>query len=183
MKAMITSRILLVVGIIIILAGLYNAWDMARYDDYSGYGQSNGSIEWARFFMFAGSSMLYGFVLVGLAEIIRLLHKILLKEPVNQIHTITKTNDSESVVTAQEQANTVWELSREDEEKIYDLYSDKAILEIRPANMMGYCIVKVQDKSSPLNPEVKVVDVGGFKAKAVHDTDKRNAILEWYYQQ
>lgn len=184
MRAIIISRIIFIAGIIVLLAGLYNAWNMARFEDYSGLTPGGTtSVEWSTFFMIAGSSIMNGIVLIGIAEVIRLLDGILKKEPVTQSPSITKPTEQESVVPSQEEINTGWNLTREDEEKIYELYSDKAILEIRLANLEGYCIVKVQDTSRPLNPEIKVVDVGGFSAKDVQDTEKRNKILEWYYQQ
>jgi hypothetical protein len=184
LRAIIISRIIFIAGIIVLLAGLYNAWNMARFEQYTDFGaEVNQTLDWSTFFMLAGTSLMYGFILIGIAEVIRLLDGILKKKIVTQTTSLTKPTEQESVVFSQEEINTGWNLTREDEEKIYELYSDKAILEIRLANLEGYCIVKVQDTSRPLNPEIKVVDVGGFSAKDVQDTEKRNKILEWYYQQ
>ncbi|MFD1174068.1 hypothetical protein [Oceanobacillus picturae] len=184
MRAIIISRIIFVTGIIVLLAGFYKAWNMARLNQFSDYNpEGTATIDWDTFFMLAGTSLMYGFILIGIAEVIRLLDGILKKETFTQTPSLTKPTEQESVVFSQEEINTGWNLTREDEEKIYELYSDKAILEIRLANLEGYCIVKVQDTSRPLNPEIKVVDVGGFSAKDVQDTEKRNKILEWYYQQ
>ncbi|CDO02908.1 hypothetical protein BN988_01388 [Oceanobacillus picturae] len=184
MRAIIISRILNVAGFIVFITGIINAWRVSRFEEYSGLDpEGTITMEWSTFFMVSGSAIMNGIILIGIAEVIRLLDGILKKEPVTQSPSITKPTEQESVVPSQEEIKTGWNLTREDEEKIYELYSDKAILEIRLANLEGYCIVKVQDTSRPLNPEIKVVDVGGFSAKDVQDTEKRNKILEWYYQQ
>ncbi len=159
---------------------------MARYEEYSGL-EPGGTItmEWSTFFMVFGSSVMNGVVLIGVAEVIRLLHKIYTKEPIKlTTHSAAKlSSERESVITGNEKINTVWKITREDEEKIYELFSGKAILEIRPANIEGNCVVKVQDTSGPLNPEVKVVDISSFNATEVQDTERRNKILSWYHQQ
>jgi hypothetical protein len=119
-------------------------------------------------------------VLVGIAEVIRLLHK-------RQFHPL-KVAEGEvpantSLAEDSDDPVKIWTISEADEQKIYELYSDKAILEIIPSQREGYCLIKMQDKDGPLNPYIKIVDVSGIGAREVHDETIRKEIMHWYEEE
>ncbi|WP_164216071.1 hypothetical protein [Virgibacillus sp. YIM 98842] len=177
MKVNIIGVILFITGVVIIIVGLYSAYQSANYETPIAGDPYATTMDWHMFFMMLPSSVAYGAALIGISEVIRLLH--------NQ-HNDKLINSAESVSanTAQpadvEDPAKVWTISETDEEKIYELYSDKAILEIIPSQKEGYCIIKLQDKDGPLNPYIKIVDVSGPDAEEVQDEPVRQEIMDWY---
>jgi hypothetical protein len=175
MKVNIISIILFVTGIIVVIVGVYTAYQNANYHNPIGSDPYATTMDWPMFFMMLYSPVAFGMLLIGVSEVIRLLHK--------QQFTLKNNNEflekSEPDEDAQNTSD-VWAMSEADEEKIYELYSDKAILEIIPTQKEGYSIIKLQDKDGPLNPYIKVVDVSGFGAKEVHDETTRREIMNWY---
>ncbi|WP_373895400.1 hypothetical protein ACUL41_13675 [Virgibacillus natechei] len=182
MKGNIIGRILFYVGIGLMVVGVILAYSMANVPSYTGAtptGNEETTMQWPIFFHTAGRAVIAGLLLIGFSEIIKLLHSInsksgLVKEPVT---TAGAADNNEEVQP------TEWKLSKADEEKIYEAYADKAILEIIPSSFEGYCIVKLQEYDGPLDPVIKVADIGGLNVQEVADAVTRKKVMDWYKEQ
>jgi hypothetical protein len=175
LKVNIIGIILFITGVIIVINGVVGTYiSISEFRSIDISGEPATYIDWTNFFMMASGPLTYGMVLIGVSEIIRILHK-------HHLHP-TKNKVKENPDSADEIENTSerWAISEAVEEKIYELYSDKAILEIMPSQKEGYCIIKLQDKNGPLNPYIKIADVSGFGAREVHDETIRQEIIIWY---
>ncbi|GAB3799782.1 hypothetical protein [Virgibacillus kimchii] len=178
MKVNVISIILFVTGIIIIVGGFIMAYNHSNYSGSVNFSGEHAMVfDWFGFFMMMSNPLSYGLVLIGIGEVIRLMHKRFDQTVENQV---IKQTGQAIPETNTEHESRAWTFSEEDEEKVYELYSDKAILEMLPSKKEGYCIVKLQDKEGPLDPHIKVVDVSGFGAREVHDEKIRQEILDEY---
>ncbi|MFA1819773.1 hypothetical protein ACDX78_06185 [Virgibacillus oceani] len=177
MKVNIIGIILFVTGITVIIIGVYSAYQNANYDNPVAGDAYSTTMDWHMFFMMLPSYVANGAMLIGLSEVIRLLHK-------KHYHTSKnpegKVSANLASATEKENLSESWTISEADEQKMYELYSDQAILEIIPSQKEAYCIVKLQEKDGPLNPYIKIVDVSGFGAREVHDEAIRQEIMNWY---
>lgn len=178
MRVNIIGIILGLTGLIVFGIGIYNAYQSAIYENPIAGDPTAATMDWTMFFMMLSGPATFGLMLIGISEVIRLLHK--------QQFTLKNSNEMPSfsekkkLAAETEKTSDVWTVIEADEEKIYELYSDQAILEIIPSQKEGYCIIKLQDKNGPLNPYIKVVDVSGHGAREVHDETVRQEILAWY---
>ncbi|MFD1849847.1 hypothetical protein [Oceanobacillus bengalensis] len=169
-------------GIFIIIAGVFMAYKDATYVYDNFGGMDEPLFDWRFFFNTLIIPTLIGTMLIGLSEVIKLLDKLLRNVKLLQIAPTKSGQTSiQTETTSTPEAQDNWTMNQKDEEKIYDLYSDKAILEIIASTKKGYCIVKTQDMQGPLNPSLKVVDVTGVAAREVHDPVKEQAILASYH--
>ncbi len=177
MKVNIIGVILFITGVIIIIVGIYSAYQSANYENPIAGDPYASTMDWHMFFMMLPGSVAYGAALIGLSEVIRLLHN-------QHIHKLINSEKSVSANSApapdEEESVKIWALSEAEEIKVYELYSDKAILEIIPSYKEGYCIIKLQDKEGPLNPYIKIVDVSGPAAEEVQDEPVIQEIMRWY---
>ncbi|UJL47334.1 hypothetical protein KFZ58_05425 [Virgibacillus sp. NKC19-16] len=181
MEGNIIGRILFYVGIVVMVVGVILAYSMANVTNYGGpAGNRETTIQWPIFFHTAIRAVIAGLLLIGFSEIIKLLHSINSK---TGLVKGTTTNTGATDHDKDEEQPTEWKLSKTDEEKIYEAYADKAILEIIPSSFEGYCIVKLQEYDGPLDPVIKVVDIGGLSVQEVAGAVTRKKILDWYKEQ
>ncbi|MEC5425677.1 hypothetical protein QGM71_19595 [Virgibacillus sp. C22-A2] len=180
------GRILSYIGVIIIISGLIAGYNMSTYVHYvDGYGNEERFFEWTSFFVLAGGSFLFGVALLGFSEVINLLHIIS-----GRINSLKLTNENKKPSIYEENheiedmvKSKEWTLQESDEQKIYQLFSDKAILEIKPTEVEENCIVRLQDREGPLSPYVTVVDVSGMMASEVQDVELKQHLIAWYNEQ
>ena len=178
MKVNIISIILFVTGVFIIILGIYSAYQNANYENPVASDPYASTMDWHMFFMMLPSSIAYGAALIGLSEVIRILHKrhFYISKSAEGIVSANTASAAEEI----EDISKTWTVGEADEGKLYELYSDKAILEIIPSQKQGYCIIKLQEKDGPLNPYTKIVDVSGGGAREVHNESIRQEIMTWY---
>ncbi|AXI08539.1 hypothetical protein CV093_06555 [Oceanobacillus sp. 143] len=178
----IIGRILFYLGIVVIIIGIVHSIVNSYQLDYEmgGYGGEEYKFFWSTFLYLFPSAFLNGLILIGLSEAIRLLDSINRKEPPTIITAGEQVKNNEGIQVVSNDKPEVWEISEAEEEKIYELYADKAILEITPYITKGYCIVKLQDYDGPLKPFVKVLDLNGINPEEVQNLDRRKEIIQWY---
>ncbi|RLL43708.1 hypothetical protein D8M04_12350 [Oceanobacillus piezotolerans] len=166
-----------------IVFGTYTAYREANYMLPYHQGGMNPPFEWTYFLQTMFYTTRDGVIIIALSEVIKQVDKLAKKlgsfgttqcPPETSQVQVQKTNTAPV-----ESISEPWELTEKDEEKIYDLYAGKAILEITPSPEKGYCKVKVQDYEGPLNTDIKVVSVNDPAAKEVHDPQRVEAILNY----
>lgn len=188
MERNIVGRVLLYTGIVFIIAGLFLGISMivahsaripTNMEGQLGIIEVLGS--------FVSTSLGYligGFLLIGASEIIKLLHSINRKTDLyKEVATMQRSDAGVDNKIEDEDRPTDWKLSKTDEEKIYEAFSDKAILEIIASSFEGYCIVKLQEYDGPLDPVIKVVDLNGLDLQEAKDHATKQKILDWYKEQ
>ncbi|MBR7796350.1 MULTISPECIES: hypothetical protein [Virgibacillus] len=183
---------ILILGIGLMLIGPMFAY-YVTFNESSLYemGEQENRFMWQSFFTIAGRWFLGGVLLIGVSEVIRLLVSINnhiyndRKQTREKGKRMTDDESGYSQTTEREQTDMQeeWNLRPADEEKIYHIFNNEAILEMRPAPIKGYCVVKLQDKDSPINPYVKVIEVTETVAKEVRNAEIRKRVLEWYNAQ
>ncbi|RDW19724.1 hypothetical protein [Oceanobacillus chungangensis] len=178
----IIGSILYYLGITIIIIGtitaIINSYQLSY--EMGGYGGEEYKFFWSQFLYLFSSAFFNGLILIGISEVIRLLDSINRKEPPTIITAGEQMKNNEGIQVFSNDKPEVWKISAAEEEKIYELYADKAILEITPYITKGYCIVKLQDYDGPLKPFVKVLDLNGIHPEEVQNLDRRKQIIEWY---
>ncbi|GAA0422691.1 hypothetical protein PD280_22135 [Virgibacillus salarius] len=183
---------ILILGIGLMLIGPMFAY-YVTFNESSIYemGEQENRFMWQSFFTIAGRWFLGGVLLIGVSEVIRLLVSINnhiyndRKQTREKGKRMTDDESGYSQTTEREQTDMQeeWNLRPADEEKIYRIFNNEAILEMRLAPIKGYCVVKLQDKDSPINPYVKVIEVTETVAKEVRNAEIRKRVLEWYNAQ
>src|SRR5690625_4536353 len=119
MKVNIIGIILFITGIIVLIVGVFNAYQSSNYGNPIADDPYATTMDWSVFFMMLSGPVLFGMVFIGISEVIRLLHK--------QQLTLSNNNGMkhlEKIDLAKETEETadVWAVSKADEEKIYELY-------------------------------------------------------------
>ncbi|WP_337018265.1 hypothetical protein [Oceanobacillus massiliensis] len=166
-KHKLMSRFLFYFGIVIMVLGAIQSYLNAQMMEYDNYGNETAMGFEMRYFLMSLIPYLFnGAVVIALSEIVKLLISLNLKPGEASASPGISSATEEETAEIQE---INWSLSESDEEKIYELYSDKAILEIAPSRMQGYCIVTLHEFNGQLNSYKKVVDIAGTGAKEVHD--------------
>ncbi|RKQ33957.1 hypothetical protein [Oceanobacillus halophilus] len=178
----IIGNILFFTGIGLIVVGIISAYLNAEYVNYVGpHGEEETVFEWRFFLSSMTQSIFNGMMLIAFSEFIKYLDALKNKNMQGDTPTQEHHNEHSSLpVTPSEKKHEVWTLTENDQEKIYELYANQAILEITASNTKGYCIVKVQDYNGPLDPGLKVVDVRGQAAEEVHHAETVNQLLASY---
>ncbi|MBP1970564.1 hypothetical protein J2Z83_002685 [Virgibacillus natechei] len=186
MERNIVGRVLLYTGIVFIIAGLFLGISMIVAHSARLPANMEGEIRIMDMLVgFSNSSLPYiigGFLLIGASEIIKLLHSINRKPGLyKEVATMQQSDTGVNIQKIEDESRpTDWKLSKTDEEKIYEAFSDKAILEIIASPFEGYCIVKLQEYDGPLDPVIKVVDLNGLNLQEVKDHATKQKILDWY---
>ncbi|RDW17570.1 hypothetical protein CWR48_13690 [Oceanobacillus arenosus] len=177
----IIGRILFYLGIVVIIIGIIHSIVNSFQINYMDpYGQEDYKFYWSSFLYLFPTALLYGSISIGISEVIRLLDSINRKELPSILTVGEKVRSNESIPMISAEKQEFWEISDIEEEKIYELFADKAILEITPYIVKGYCVVKLQDYNGPLKPFVRVLDLNGGNPIEVQNTDRRKQIIEWY---
>lgn len=143
---------------------------------------SNGySTSWSIFFMWFFAGALSGMTFIGFSEVIKILHNMNLKMSASN-SLVAATSIQEPLSDTDEQDNDEsledkinWSLTADDKDKIFRVYSPKNITDIIPTPFTGYCLVKFN-----IDNDLKIVDVGGFKAIESNDQSINKQIVEWY---
>ncbi|GAB3061748.1 hypothetical protein [Virgibacillus ainsalahensis] len=179
MQGNIIGKILFVIGIVVIITGVFSAYNMANSTSYTGLGNEGVTMEWAIFLPVAGRAVVLGMVLIGLAEVIKLLRQLNARH--REVEHLRRPLGAEpqqsGVLYEKTEESSDWDLEEGDILKIYELYSREAILEILPSKLEGYCVVKLQNDEGA---HIKVVDIGGFSAEEVQNTDIVKKVTDWY---
>ncbi|PAV29654.1 hypothetical protein CIL05_09785 [Virgibacillus profundi] len=179
MKQNILGRIIFWFGIAVIVIGIIQAYIMASntfYDD--GFGHQEVRIEWRFFFQMAFQYLVDGMIIIGISEVIKLLHNANGKISGLKLFKADNRPEHQSDIANEvPEQSSDWKLEEMDVEKIYELYSDAAIIELLPSQMEGYCVVKLQKDEGAF---IKIVDVGGFSAQEVQNPEIKKKVTDWY---
>lgn len=177
------SYVIMVLGLLIILFGIFTSIEMATIDDYyepSGFSGEDEEIrfEWTQFYYSFIQSLEAGIIMIGIGFIglilnqgNRLRHK--------QTEELTKLSIPVSKQESVYKVEETWEFKEEDERKIDELYQDKAILEIHPTLEEGYVVVTLKDFDNEGNSYQSVVYISSQKAEEI----KQPALVEKYTKQ
>ncbi len=172
------GRILLYLGFATIVIGFIQAIMTAQIMDYDPYGNETPIFEWRYFLMTFLQSLISGVTIIALAEIIRLLNS--LNSNFQNIQQATSNPQPQPIPeSSDDRPADKWSIDEADQEKIYKLYTDKAILEMIPSYKEGYCIVTLQEFNGPLSSFKKVVDINGNEAREVRDPILISQILSF----
>ncbi|WP_085992933.1 hypothetical protein [Oceanobacillus senegalensis] len=169
-------------GIVVIILGCITSYINAESIHHVGpYGEET-IFEWRFFFSSITQYIFHGFILIGFSELLKLLEglnhrKIQVNIPESTNDEISSTSVPFSNSVGDIPIHESWTVDLKDQEKVNELFSDQAILEISASGCKGYCIVKVQDFDGPLQPELKVVDVRGDVAEEIRNTEVVNKLL------
>lgn len=160
--------LLLWVGVIIIvislIAGLYQGSIAAEMMGNMMHHRGGGSFHFMSFLTTAGIGVVAGLVLIGLAEMIQLLHE-------QQAPEAKKAANNE-----QSLQKTALKLGGVEKEKIEKLFGQQ-VKNIYTTPFESLCIVILKQEVASV---IKVVDVGGFNAKEVHEKEVIDQVMEWY---
>ncbi|WP_100011223.1 hypothetical protein [Lentibacillus sediminis] len=182
MKGNWIANILLGAGVLFIVIGTFHAYAMSQIPYGVGMQGSNidQETDWRQFFFMMSDRFINGMLLIGMAEIIRVLYRIKHKKVEVVMPAGTGTLPQQQVSQPNEepaQQASEWKLEEKDVWKIYELYAGSAILELLPSQMYGYCVVKLQTDEGT---KVKVANVQAASAEEVDDPEIRNKIISWY---
>ncbi|MEN1970405.1 hypothetical protein WMZ97_20315 [Lentibacillus sp. N15] len=186
MRENIVAKILFVIGITIIVASVLMGIivGLAGYGGQLGYTASTtGSILF--FYFFTG--IVVGMLFIGLSEIIHLLHGIYRKlhetGPEHQQQQEFSTNPidmhpNNHTDTQMKRPSEMLTLTQMDQEKIIYLYPDEQIIEMIPANVENYCVVKMVGNDGLYF--IRIVHLNGSEAMEATDQMVKKHIITWY---
>lgn len=179
MKQNVIGKILFYLGIAVIVIGIIQGFINANQMFYQdSFGNQETRFEWRFFIQMAVQATVDGMVLIGISEVIKLLQNANGKiAGLKLFNGKEKSNHQTEIINEEVELPTVWKLSEDDIEKVYKLYSDAAIIELLPSQLEGYCVVKLQKDEGAF---IKVVDVNGFHAQEVQNSDIKKKVTEWY---
>lgn len=177
------SQILYYIGIFIIgisfIIGIVNGNVVSEFDDFF----YESSFSWGTFFTTVLIGLISGMVVIGLSEIIKLLHSINVKMGENG------NQDGESLYSVESSANgakreksKTWVLDGTDREMALEmeLLQGAELIDIIPTPFVRYGVVVVKRDEVTLE---RVVDFGGFRAEEIDDKELINKVLAWYVEQ
>ncbi|MFS0752372.1 hypothetical protein [Oceanobacillus sp. 1P07AA] len=177
------SYVIMALGLLIILFGIFTSIEMATFDDYyepsSGLGENEEiTFDWTQFYYSFIQSLEAGVVTIGIGFIGLILNqgnRLRDKQTKELTRLSLPVSKQESVYKAEE----TWEITEEDEWKIDELYKDKAILEIHPTLEEGYVVVTLKDFDEEGDSYQRVVYISSEKAKEI----KQPALVKKFFKQ
>ncbi|SES65063.1 hypothetical protein SAMN05216389_101252 [Oceanobacillus limi] len=162
------------IGIGFVLGLIVGATETVIYGP-NGFGQVQSGFNFSIFITWTLGGFVSGMLFIGFSEVIKLLHEI------NWKMKVPESGKAEGLMldTNQKQVNVTvnWELEEAELEKIKDFYQEEEIIEIIPANIEGYCVVKLQQETGRM---IRIVEVSGFGVEEINEGKTKKKIIRWY---
>ncbi|RSL33838.1 hypothetical protein D7Z54_09110 [Salibacterium salarium] len=164
------AKVLMVIGIAEIILGFIAGLVFGRVE-VSSY--SSEQI-WSVTFIWWISSFVSGMLVIGLSEIIELLHKLNLQFQSNDVSSSKKIATTSTVENTSLNENKSLKLAENGTTMIIDYFEKKGekVQDIIMTPFEDLCLVKVNDK-------FELVEVGGFNP-SIKDINEFSEVKEWF---